>query len=161
MSNPATYGGYGYYGGALTRDQTRGLFSQMLGSVALIVALSAGGAYVGRGLSYGLGFLWFIAAFICLIAMNFTVRKSQQLTVVLLCAFGLLIGLAMSPVLLYYAGTNPSALWSAGGATALFIAGFGAACSATPRDPFCGAPRCVLFLLALIIFGIVLIFVQI
>ncbi len=161
MSNPATYGGYGYYGGALTRDQTRGLFSQTMGYVALTAALFAGGAYVGRGLSYGLGFLWFIAAFICLIAMNFTVRKSQQLTVVLLCAFGLLIGLAMSPVLLYYAGTNPSALWSAGGATALFIAGFGAAGYATRRDLSAIARVCFFALLALIIFGIVLIFVQI
>ncbi len=161
MSNPATYGGYGYYGGALTRDQTRGLFSQTMGYVALTAALFAAGAYLGRGLSYGLGFLWFIAAFICLIAMNFTVRKSQQLTVVLLCAFGLLIGLAMSPVLLYYAGTNPSALWSAGGATALFIAGFGAAGYATRRDLSAIARVCFFALLALIIFGIVLIFVQI
>ncbi len=173
MSNPATYGGYGYYGGALTRDQTRGLFSQTMGYVALTAALFAAGAYLGRGLSYGLGFVWFIAAFICLIAMNFTVRKSQQLTVVLLCAFGLLIGLAMSPVLLYYAGTNPSALWSAGGATALFIAGFGAAGYATRiagfgaagyatrRDLSAIARVCFFALLALIIFGIVLIFVQI
>ena len=161
MSNPATYGGYGYYGGALTRDQTRGLFSQTMGYVALTAALFAAGAYLGRGLSYGLGFVWFIAAFICLIAMNFTVRKSQQLTVVLLCAFGLLIGLAMSPVLLYYAGTNPSALWSAGGATALFIAGFGAAGYATRRDLSAIARVCFFALLALIIFGIVLIFVRI
>ena len=161
MSNPATYGGYGYYGGALTRDQTRGLFSQTMGYVALTAALFAAGAYLGRGLSYGLGFLWFIAAFICLIAMNFTVRKSQQVTVVLLCAFGLLIGLAISPVLTYYAGTNPQALWTAGGATALFIAGFGAAGYATRRDLSAIARVCFFALLALIIFGIVLIFVQI
>jgi len=161
MSNPVTYGGYGYYGGALTRDQTRGLFSQTMGYVALTAALFAAGAYLGRGLSYGLGFLWFIAAFICLIAMNFTVRKSQQVTVVLLCAFGLLIGLAISPVLTYYAGTNPQALWTAGGATALFIAGFGAAGYATRRDLSAIARVCFFALLALIIFGIVLIFVQI
>ncbi len=161
MSNPATYGGYGYYGGALTRDQTRGLFSQTMGYVALTAALFAAGAYLGRGLSYGLGFVWFIAAFICLIAMNFTVRKSQQVTVVLLCAFGLLIGLAISPVLTYYAGTNPQALWTAGGATALFIAGFGAAGYATRRDLSAIARVCFFALLALIIFGIVLIFVQI
>jgi modulator of FtsH protease len=161
MSNPAAYGGYGGYGGLLTRDQTRSLFSQTMGYVALTAALFAAGAYLGRGLSYGLGFLWFIAAFICLIAMNFTVRKSQQLTVVLLCAFGLLIGLAISPVLTYYAGTDPHALWTAGGATALFIAGFGAAGYATRRDLSAIARVCFFALLALIIFGIVLIFVQI
>ena len=161
MSNPAAYGDYGGYGGVLARDQTRSLFSQTMGYVALTAALFAGGSYVGRGLSYGLGFVWFIAAFICLIAMNFTVRRSQQLTVVLLCAFGVLIGLAMSPVLLYYAGTDPQALWSAGGATALFIAGFGAAGYATRRDLSALARVCFFALLGLIIFGIVMIFVRI
>lgn len=163
MSNPAAYGGYanGGYVGVLTRDQTRSLFSQTMGYVALTAAVFALGAYVGRGLSYGLGFVWFIAAFICLIAMNFTVRRSQQLTVVLLCAFGLLIGLAMSPVLLYYAGTEPRALWSAGGATALFIAGFGAAGYATRRDLSALARVSFFALLGLIIFGIVMIFVRI
>jgi uncharacterized protein len=161
MSNPVAYGGYGGYGGVQTRDQTRSLFSQTMGYVALTAALFAAGAYVGRGLPYGTGFLWFIAAFICLIAMNFTVSRSQQLTVVLLCAFGALIGLAISPVLAYYAGTNPQVLWSAGGATALFIAGFGAAGYATRRDLSALARIAFFALLGLIIFGIVLIFVRI
>jgi len=136
VSNQAASGDYGGYGGygALTRDQTRTLFSQTMGYVALTSALFAAGAFLGRNLSYGLGWVWFIGAFGCLIAMNFTVRKSRQLTVALLCAFGLLIGLAMAPVLAYYAGTDPHALWTAGGATALFIAGFGAAGYATRRD---------------------------
>jgi modulator of FtsH protease len=164
MSNPQAYGGYGGpggYTGVLNRDQTRSLFSQTMGYVALTAALFAGGAYAGRGLSYGLGFVWFIAAFICLIAMNFTVRKSQQLTVALLCAFGALIGLAMAPVLAYYAGTDPQALWSAGGATALFIAGFGAAGYATRRDLSALGRISFFALLGLIIFGIVMIFVRI
>src|SRR6266702_1723807 len=155
VSNPALYGGYGGYSGVLGRDQTRSLFSQTMGYVALTAALFAAGAYLGCNLSYGLGFLWFIAAFICLIAMNFAVRRSQQLTVALLCGFGVLIGLALAPVLAYYAGTNPSALWTAGGATALFIAGFGAAGYATRRDLSAFA------LIGLIIFGIVMIFVRI
>jgi FtsH-binding integral membrane protein len=161
MSNPAAYGGYGGYTGVMTRGQTRSLFSQTMGYVALTTALFAAGAYVGRDLSYGLGWAWFIAAFVCLIAMNFTVSRSQQFTVVLLCGFGLLIGLAMAPVLAYYAGTNPQALWSAGGATALFIAGFGAAGYATRRDLSAIARICFFALLALIIFGIVMIFVSI
>ena len=132
-----------------------------MGYVALAAALFAAGAYLGRDLSYGLGFVWFIAAFVCLIAMNFAVRRSQQLTVVLLCAFGVLIGLALAPVLAYYAGTNPQALWSAGGATALFIAGFGAAGYATRRDLSAIARICFFALIALIVFGIVLIFVRI
>jgi modulator of FtsH protease len=161
VSDSAAFGGYGGYSPTLTRDQTRSLFSQTMGYVALTAGLFAAGAYLGRNLSYGLGWIWFIAAFVCLIAMNFTVRRSMQLTVALLCGFGVLIGLAMAPVLAYYAGTNPSALWSAGGATALFIAGFGAAGYATRRDLAALARICFFALLGLIIFGIVLIFVRI
>lgn len=161
VSDSAAFGGYGGYSSTLTRDQTHSLFSQTMGYVALAAGLFAAGAYLGRDLSYGLGWIWFIAAFICLIAMNFTVRRSMQLTVALLCGFGVLIGLAMAPVLAYYAGTNPSALWSAGGATALFIAGFGAAGYATRRDLTALARICFFALLGLIIFGIVLIFVRI
>ena len=67
----------------------------------------------------------------------------------------------MAPTLAYYASTDPQALWQAGGATALFIAGFGAAGYATRRD--LSALARVLFwaLVALIVFGIVLIFVHI
>ena len=161
MSNPSLYGGYGGYQGVLNRDQTRSLFSQTMGYVALAAALFAAGAYVGRNTSYGLGFVWFIGALGCLIAMNFAVRRSQQLTVALLCGFGVLIGLALAPVLASYAGTDPSARWSAGGATALFIAGFGAAGYATRRDLSSLARISFFALIGLIVFGIVLIFVNI
>ncbi len=159
MSNPALYPGYGY--GTVSGAQTRTLFGQTMWYVAFTAGLFAGGAYLGRDLSYDLGIVWFIAAIACLIAMRFTVRRSSQVTVGLLAAFGLLIGLAMAPVLAYYAGTNPHALWSAGGATALFIAGFGAAGYATNRDLAALARIAFFALIALIIFGIVLIFVNI
>jgi FtsH-binding integral membrane protein len=74
---------------------------------------------------------------------------------------GAALGLAMAPLLTYYAATNPQALWQAGGATALFIAGFGAAGYATRRDLSALARLCFWALIALIIFGIVLIFVRI
>jgi len=87
--------------------------------------------------------------------------RSPQLTVGLLASFGLLIGLAVAPTVAYYGSMDPQALWQAGGATALFIAGFGAAGYATRRD--LSALARVLFwaLVALIVFGIVLIFVNI
>ena len=56
---------------------------------------------------------------------------------------------------------DPQALWQAGGATALFIAGFGAAGYATRRDLTAIARVGFWALVALIAFGIVLIFVQI
>jgi modulator of FtsH protease len=132
-----------------------------MGYVAVTAALFALGAYLGRNLSSGVGFVGFIAAFACLIGMRFAVRKSAQLTVGLLAAFGLLIGLGLSMTLAYYASADPRALWEAGGATALFIAGFGAAGYATRRDLSAIARVCFWALLALIAVGIVLIFVHI
>ena len=160
MSNPALYGGRGQYG-AIGGTQTRTLFGQTMGFVALTAGLFAVGAYLGRDLSYGLGIIWFIAALGCMIAMNFAVRRSSGVTVALLVAFGLLIGLALAPVLAYYAGTDPGALSTSGGATALFIAGFGAAGYATRRDLTAIARVGFWALLALIGLGIALIFVHI
>ncbi len=147
--------------GAAPRDQTHTLFAQTMGYVAATAALFALGAYLGRNLSSGVGFIGFIAAFACLIGMRFAARRSASLTVGLLAAFGLLIGLGLSMTLAYYASADPRALWEAGGATALFIAGFGAAGYATRRDLSAIARVCFWALLALIAVGIVLIFVHI
>jgi modulator of FtsH protease len=50
---------------------------------------------VGRHLSNGAGFVAFITAFGCLIAMRFAARRSAPLTVVLLSAFRVLTRLAL------------------------------------------------------------------
>ena len=147
--------------GAATRDRTHTLFAQTMGYVAITAALFALGAYLGRDLTGGVGIIAFVAAFACLFGMRFAARRSQQLTVGLLGAFGLLIGLAVAPVVAYYGSMDPRALWQAGGATALFIAGFGAAGYATRRDLAAIARVCFWALLALIVAGIVLIFVHI
>ena len=85
----------------------------------------------------------------------------MPVTIGLLAAFGLLIGLAVVPTVAYYGSVDPRALWQAGGATALFIAGFGAAGYATRRHLTVIARVCFWALLALIVFGIVLTFVHI
>jgi FtsH-binding integral membrane protein len=157
MSESLAYPGAGAPG----RDQVRTLFARTMGYVAATAGLFALGAYLGRNLSGGAGIVAFIAAFGCLIGMQFAARRSQQLTVGLLGAFGLLVGLALAPVLAAYASMDPQALWQAGGATALFIAGFGAAGYATRRDLSAIARVGFWALLALIVFGIVLIFVHI
>jgi FtsH-binding integral membrane protein len=147
--------------GTAARGQAHTLFAQTMAYVAATAALFALGAWLGRDLNGVVGIIAFIAAFACLIGMRFAARSSQQLTIGLLAAFGLLIGLAVAPTIAYYGSMDPTALWQAGGATALFIAGFGAAGYATRRDL---APLArVLFwaLVALIVFGIVLIFVNI
>jgi modulator of FtsH protease len=157
MSNTLTY----QQMGTATRGQTHTLFAQTMGYVAATAALFALGAWAGHNLTGAAGIVAFIAAFAVLIAMRFTARRSMQLTVGLLAAFGLLIGLAVAPVIAYYGSMDPRALWEAGGATALFIAGFGAAGYATRRDLTAIARVCFWALLALIVAGIVLIFVHI
>jgi uncharacterized protein len=147
--------------GQADRDQAHTLFAQTMGYVAITAALFALGAWLGRNLTGGVGIVAFIAAFAALIAMRFAAKRSTQLTVGLLVAFGLLIGLAVAPTVAYYGSMDPRALWEAGGATALFIAGFGAAGYATRRDLTAIARVSFWALLALIVFGIVLIFVNI
>src|SRR6478672_9429466 len=110
----------------LTRDESGTLLGQTMGLVAVTAGLFALGAYLGRDVSYHWGWLFFIAAFAVLFAMNFAAQRSEGLAVTLLFGFGVLMGLAVAPTIDYYASTNPQVLWQAGGATALFIAGFGA-----------------------------------
>jgi len=147
--------------GMQARRQAHALFAQTMGYVAVTAALFALGAWLGRNLTGGVGIVAFIAAFAALFGMRFAARRSVPLTVGLLAAFGLLIGLAVAPTVAYYGNMDPQALWQAGGATALFIAGFGAAGYATRRDLTVIARVSFWALVALIVFGIVLIFVHI
>ena len=140
------------------RGQAHVLFAQTMGYVAATAGLFALGAWLGRSLTGGVGIIAFIAAFACLIGMRFATRRSTQLTVGLLGAFGLLLGLAVAPTVAYYASMDPRALWQAGEATALFIAAFGTAGYATRRDLTAIARACFWALVALIVVGIALIF---
>jgi FtsH-binding integral membrane protein len=147
--------------GTAARSQAHALFAQTMAYVAFTAALFALGAWLGRNLTGGAGIVAFIAAFATLFGMRFAARRSAQLAVGLLGAFGLLIGLAVAPTVAYYGSMDPRALWEAGGATALFISAFGAAGYATRRDLTAIARVCFWALLALIVLGIVLIFVNI
>ncbi|HEX3687748.1 MAG TPA: Bax inhibitor-1 family protein [Gaiellaceae bacterium] len=146
---------------AASRDESRALFGQTMGLVAVTTGFFALGAYLGRDLSRGWGIVLFIASFALLIGLNYAAQRSEQLAIGFLFGFGTLIGLATAPTIAYYAETNPQSVWQAGGATALFIAGFGAAGYATRRDLSGVARVCFWALLVLIVFGIVAIFVNI
>jgi uncharacterized protein len=146
---------------ALTRDETATLLGQTMGLVAVTTGLFALGAYLGRNIAYQWGWLFFIGSLVLLIGVNVVAQRSEQGAITLLFGFGLVTGLAVAPTVAYYASTNPQAVWQAGGATALFVAGFGAAGYATRRDLSGLARACFWALLALIAFGIVAIFVQI
>jgi modulator of FtsH protease len=150
------------YQGYATRDQTAALFAQTMGLVALTAAVFAAGAYAGRHLSEGAAIVSWIAAFVVLMIMNFAARRSSRaLATGLLVVCGILMGIASAPTLYWYGSTDPQILWQAGGATALFIAVFGAVGYTTRRD-LSNVVRFAFFaLIALLIFGIVLIFVHI
>ena len=146
---------------SLTREETGTLLGQTMGLVAVTCGLFALGAYLGRDLSYGWGLVFYIVSFGCLIGLNVVAQRSEQAAIALLFGFGVLVGLGTAPTIAYYASTNPKIVWQAGGATALFIAGFGAAGYATRRD-LSGIARAAFWaLIALIVFGIVTIFVNI
>jgi len=145
----------------ISRDEAGSLLGQTMGLVALTAGFFALGAYLGRNTSGGWTFLWYVAAFAALIALNVAASRSEQLAIGLLFTFGLCFGLGLAPTIGYYAGADPQAVWEAGGATALFIAGFGAAGYATRRDLSALARGFFWALIGLIVFGIVLVFVQI
>ena len=149
------------YGAVEVQNRTRTLFGEVMWAVSATAGLFALGAYLGRDLGNGMAFVFYILAFVCLIGMRFAIRSSAGLSMALLFCVGLLMGLGMSPTLVYYAEADPQALWEAGGATALFIAGCGAFGYATRTD-LSGIARIGFWaLLALIGFGVVLIFVHI
>ena len=143
------------------RTDTRTLFGQTMGLVAATTGLFALGAYLARNLSGGWSLIFWLAAFGSLLAMNRAVRQSESLTLGLLFGFGLLVGLATAPTLAAYATADPEAVWQAGAATALFVAGFGAAGYATRRDLSALARVLWWALIALIGFGVLGIFVSI
>jgi len=158
----STYDDRALVGEPIAHAQARALLGQVMGFVAVAVGFAALGAYLGRDLSGGTGLVVFLGAFACIFALNAAAAKGrEQLAIGLLFALGLLLGLAIAPVIADYAKADPSALWQAAGATAAFIAACGAYGYATRRDLSSWARTLFWALLALIAFGIVAIFVSI
>jgi len=147
---------------AVARDDTRAVFGQVMGLVALTVGCAALGAYIGRNLSGGSGILFFIGAFACIFGLQFAANSGrEQLAIGLLFGLGLLLGLAVAPVLADYAETNPAAVWQATGATGAFVAALGGFGYATRRDLSSWARTLLWALVALIVFGLITIFISI
>jgi FtsH-binding integral membrane protein len=122
-----TYDDPALAGKAIARDQARELLGQVMGYVAVTVGFAALGAYLGRNLSGGTGLVLFIGAFGCIFGLNIAAAKGrEQVAIGLLFGLGLLLGLAVAPVIADYAKADPSALWQAAGATAAFVAASGA-----------------------------------
>ena len=148
--------------GTLSRDQSHAVFGQVMGLVAITVGFAALGAYIGRNWTGSTGLLMLIAVFGCVIGLNVAnSRGKEQLAIALLFGLGLSIGLLVGPIVGYYAKTDPAVVWQSAGATGGFIAAAGAFGYATRRDLSSWARFLFWALLALIVFGVVLIFVRI
>lgn len=160
-----------WYDQAATADQAeaieqekvtqRALFARVMFLVGVTCGFAAAGAFIGRDFTGGWMIGAWIVALVLVIATAFLKRPSGMLGMTLLFGVGLFLGMAVGPVLnLYVSSGSAQVLWQAAGATGLFIAGFGAWGYATRRDL---APYARFFfwaLLALIVFGVVLIFVN-
>ena len=139
----AVYGAPSRAEEGIVGDAARAVFGQVMGLVALTVGCAALGAYLGRDLPGGIGIVAFIAAFACVFGLNAaSTRGRERLATGLLFGLGLLLGLAVAPVLADYARADPSALWQAAGATAAFVAALGSYGYATRRDLSSWAPGC-------------------
>jgi modulator of FtsH protease len=153
------------YEGQVARPRSaadaRAVFGQTMGLVAFTTAFFALGAYIGRDIVGFGGIVAILGALVLFFGLNVVVRRSESAATVMLFAAGLLLGIGMGPVLNAYAKADPSALWQAGGATALFIGAFGAYGYATRRDLSGWARGLFWSLLGLIGVGFILFFVSI
>src|SRR5436190_21277192 len=141
---------------------TPALFGRVMALVALTVGFATLGVWAARGMG-GAG--WFIAwllALGCLIGLNVAnSRGNTNLALALLFGFGLLMGASVATTINYYSATDPTAVRQAFGATALFVGGLGAGGYAIRKDLSFLYRTLFWLLLALIVAGIVLIFVRI
>jgi modulator of FtsH protease len=146
---------------ASERDRALSIFGETMGLVALTCLFAAAGAYIGKDLTGLTVLVPWLVAFGCIFGLNVAnARGNRQLALVLLFAFGLLLGIAVGNMLNSYATNDPEALYQAAAATGLFVAALGAGGYAIRRD-LSGLYRLAFWLLlGLIVFGIVLIFVN-
>lgn len=146
--------------GSVATVGAAGVFGQVMGLVAVTLLFFTLGAYLGREVSEGASIICFIGGFVCIVGLNF-VRRSEGLSITLLFAAGLLLGLGMGGVLNRYVEAEPDAVWQAASATALFVGGLGTVGYAIRKDLSGGYRALFFLLLALIVFGLVTVFVSI
>jgi modulator of FtsH protease len=163
--------GYGYRQETWDRatgaavSSAREIFAKVMFLVAVTAGFAAAGAYVGRDLSGGWALACWAGAFVLIIAMSFSRRREQvgPLQLTMLFALGALLGMAVGPTLNAYASVEGGGevIAQAAGLTGLFMAGAGAVGYLTKRDLTWLGRISFVALIALVVFGIVAIFVSI
>jgi FtsH-binding integral membrane protein len=150
-------------GGA--RTDARAIFAKVMFLVAVTAGFCAVGAYIGRDLSSGWALICWIGALGLTIGMSFGRRREEatRLQMTLLFGVGTLLGLAIGPTLESYASVEGGGtlIAQAAGLTALFMAVMGAVGYLTTRDLTNLGRVSFIGLIALLLFGIVAIFVNI
>jgi FtsH-binding integral membrane protein len=140
--------------GSVETIGTTGVFGQVMGLVAVTVGFFTLGAYLGRHFTGGASLICFILGFVSIIGLNFA-RRREGLAITMLFAAGLFLGLGLGGGLNDYAEVEPSVVWQAAGATALFVGGLGATGYAIRKDLSGGYRFLFVALLALIVFGFI------
>ena len=141
---------------------TPALFGRVMGLVAVTVAFATLGVWLGRNSGGATWFISWLVAIGCLFGLQFAnSRGNTGLALVLLFAFGLLIGVSVSMTVNYYSAVDPTAVRQAFGATALFVGVLGAGGYAVRRDLSFLYRFAFFGLLALLLAGVVLIFMHI
>ncbi len=136
-----------------------GVFGQTMGLVAATLGFLTLGAYLGRHLGGGPSLVCFILGFLCLIGTNFA-RGATGAALGLLFATGLFLGLGLGGGLSAYASADPSVVWQSAAATALFVGALGALGYGIQADLSGGYRVLFLLLLALIVYGLITLFVS-
>ncbi len=136
-----------------------GVFGQVMGLVATTLGVFTLGAYLGRHLAGGPSLICFLIGFGCIFGLNYA-RGSGGAGIGLLAAVGLFLGLGLGGCLDAYASADPGVVWQAGAATALFVAALGSVGYMVRSDLSAGYRVLFFLLLALIVYGLISLFVS-
>src|SRR3954451_13552934 len=111
------------------------IMGQVLSLVAAALGICALTTWLGRDLAYGTARIFSFVGFGMLIAQTFVpALRRGSLGILWLGLIASAIGYGLGPFISYYVDTNPSAVTSAVGLTALTVLGMGAAGFAWSKD---------------------------
>jgi uncharacterized protein len=132
-------------------SDARAVFGPVMGLVALPLAFTALGAYIGRGLGETVAFAALIGGGVSLcLASGAEIRALTALF-----GGGLLIGLGLGPLITANLDAHPDAVWHAAATTGAVISTLGAAGWAIRRDLFAAYRALLLLLVALLVTGVI------
>jgi FtsH-binding integral membrane protein len=113
--------------GARTEVSTGTLLGQVMFLVAIAIAFTVAGTYVGRDLAQGTARILGFAGFGMLLVSSFGGQRFRvgAFAIGWLYATALMIGLGLGPVIAYFAANEPSTITQAAAGTALIVLGMG------------------------------------